>query len=173
MKDTGIGMDKEFIPKIFEAFSQEDSGKANKFGSTGLGMAISKNIVEMMNGKITVDSEKGVGTTFTVDVTLRTSEREKENYSREEIKLHELKVLVIDDDPIDCRHAKNALEDIGINPDICMSGKDAKDIPIIAMTANAFDEDVQRSLQVGMNAHLSKPVEQEKLFLTLSELIRD
>ncbi|MDO4990721.1 MAG: ATP-binding protein, partial [Eubacteriales bacterium] len=74
VKDTGIGMDKEYIPKIFDAFSQEDSSRKNKYGSTGLGMAITKNVVEMMNGTISVDSEKGVGTEFTVIITLRNCE---------------------------------------------------------------------------------------------------
>ena len=76
MADTGIGMDSAFLPKIFEAFSQENEGRANKYGSTGLGMAITKNIVEMMNGAIQVKSEKGVGSTFTVTVTLLDSARD-------------------------------------------------------------------------------------------------
>ena len=63
-------MDQEFIPKIFDAFTQEDSSRRNKYGSTGLGMAITKNIVELMNGTISVESEKGVGTEFTVTITL-------------------------------------------------------------------------------------------------------
>ena len=75
IRDTGIGMDKEFIPRIFDAFSQEDSSNRNKYGSTGLGMAITKRIVEMMNGTISVQSEKGVGTEFTVVVTLMNSNR--------------------------------------------------------------------------------------------------
>ncbi|MBQ9631832.1 MAG: response regulator, partial [Lachnospiraceae bacterium] len=123
MKDTGIGMDAEYLPKIFEAFSQEDENKANKFGSTGLGMAITKNIVEMMNGSIDVDSTKGEGTTFTVTVTLKSSDREHgKEHSFEPGELH---VLVIDDDPVDCEHAKIALEEIGISPDVCRSGKEA------------------------------------------------
>ena len=65
VKDTGIGISEEFLPKIFDTFTQEDSGTTNKYGSSGLGMAITKNIVEMMNGKIEVTSTKGVGTTFT------------------------------------------------------------------------------------------------------------
>ena len=74
VKDTGIGMDKDFLPKIFEAFSQEDASRKHKYGSTGLGMAITKSIVEQMNGTISVESEKGVGTTVTVIVTLLNSE---------------------------------------------------------------------------------------------------
>ena len=75
VKDTGIGMDKEFIPKIFDSFSQEDSRRSSKYGSTGLGMAITKNIVELMNGSISVESEKGTGTEFVVVVTLKNSHR--------------------------------------------------------------------------------------------------
>ena len=70
MQDTGIGMDPEYIPKIFETFSQEDVSNTNKYGGSGLGMAITKNLVEMMDGEIQVESEKGVGSTFTVTVPL-------------------------------------------------------------------------------------------------------
>ena len=68
VQDTGIGMDQEFLPKIFDPFSQEDGSTKNKYGSTGLGMAITKNIVEMMNGTISVESEKGVGTGRTANM---------------------------------------------------------------------------------------------------------
>ena len=71
IKDTGIGMDKDYIPKIFDAFTQEDDSRKNRYGSTGLGMAITKNLVEMMNGTIDVESEKGVGTEFAVTVTFK------------------------------------------------------------------------------------------------------
>ena len=101
MKDTGVGMEKSFLPKIFEAFAQEDENKANKYGSTGLGMAITKNIVEMMNGKIEVDSEKGVGSTFTVTVTLKTSDN-TEHTGTNEVRPQDLRVLIIDDDPVAC-----------------------------------------------------------------------
>ena len=123
MKDTGIGMEKNYLPKIFEPFSQEREGSSNKYGSTGLGMAITKNIVELMNGNISVDSEKGKGTTFYVTVTLRNSER-KTNLSGE-ISAEDLKVLVIDDDPIACEHTKIVLEEIGIFADTVTSGEEA------------------------------------------------
>ena len=126
MKDTGIGMDKEYLPKIFEAFSQEDENKANKYGSTGLGMAITKNIVELMNGNIAVESEKGVGSTFTVNVTLRNSSRKSRHLG--DVNPQELKVLVIDDDKVACEHAKIVLGEIGIEADIVGSGKEALDI---------------------------------------------
>ena len=122
MKDTGVGMDKEYLPKIFEAFSQENENTANKYGSTGLGMAITKNIVEMMNGKIAVESEKGVGSTFTVTVTLKISEKKSEDF---ELRPQDMRVLVIDDDPVACEHAKLVLEEVGIAADSCFSGKEA------------------------------------------------
>ncbi len=123
IRDTGIGMDKSFIPKMFEPFSQEDSTAANKYGSTGLGMAITKNIVEMMSGDISVDSEKGKGTQFTVNVTLKSS---KVNVRSEgSIRPQDMRVLVIDDDPIDCEHARIVLEEMGVTADIVLSGDDA------------------------------------------------
>ena len=122
MADTGIGMDKEYLPRIFDAFSQEDESRANKYGSTGLGMAITKNIVEMMNGDITVDSEKGAGTTFTVTVTLRISDRKAMDW---DIRPQDLKVLIIDDDPVDCEHARLVLDEVGIVSDSCLGGTEA------------------------------------------------
>ena len=124
VKDTGIGMSKEFLPRIFEAFSQEDSSATNKYGSSGLGMAITKNMVDMMNGKIEVDSEKGKGTTFTVTVTLLDSQR-KDNAKEPEVNPHDMKVLVVDDDPIACEHARLVLEKVGIPADTAMSGTEA------------------------------------------------
>ena len=123
MRDTGVGMDKDYLPRLFEAFSQEDENKSNKYGSTGLGMAITKNIVDMMNGNITVDSEKGVGTTFTVTVTLRVSG--KKDHDEAEIHPQELRVLIIDDDPVSCEHSKLVLEEVGIVADSCFSGAEA------------------------------------------------
>ncbi|MBR1659909.1 MAG: response regulator, partial [Oscillospiraceae bacterium] len=123
MSDTGVGMDKEFLPRIFEAFSQENENKANKYGSTGLGMAITKNIVEMMNGSITVESEKSIGSTFTVTVTLRDSDRVSQQSS--ELHPQDMKVLIIDDDPVACEHAKLVLEEVGITSDTCLSGAEA------------------------------------------------
>ena len=75
IRDTGIGMSKEFLPRLFDAFSQEDSSTTSRFGSTGLGMAITKSYIELMHGTVAVESEKGKGTTFTVTVTLSDSER--------------------------------------------------------------------------------------------------
>ena len=125
IKDTGVGMSKDFLPKIFDTFSQEDSGATNKYGSSGLGMAITKSIVEMMNGKIEVDSIKGVGTTFTVTVTLMNSDKVDTVSDDVEIKPHEMSVLVIDDDPIACDHAKLILEKAGVAAETVLTGKEA------------------------------------------------
>ncbi|MBQ6756275.1 MAG: response regulator [Oscillospiraceae bacterium] len=123
VKDTGIGMDKAFIPKIFDSFSQEDSRRSNKYGSTGLGMAITKSIVEMMNGSITVESEKGVGSEFTVFVTLKNCDHEI--YHESVIDPADIRVLVVDDDPIAAEHARLILDEVGIHADTCGKGGDA------------------------------------------------
>jgi len=123
IQDTGIGMDEGFLPKIFDAFTQENSSRNNKFGSTGLGMAITKNIVEMMNGTISVTSKKGVGSTFTVTVTLRDCEGRSAAGSI--VNPREMTVLVVDDDPIACEHARIELEEVGIAAQTCTSGQEA------------------------------------------------
>lgn len=124
MKDTGIGMDKEYIPKIFDAFTQEDATTTNRYGGSGLGMAITKSIVEMMNGRIDVESKKGVGSTFTVTVTLGESERILETEDLGAL-LEGLHVMVIDDDPVACEHARLVLENNGIKADVCEHSTDA------------------------------------------------
>ena len=124
ISDTGVGMSKEFLPHIFDTFAQEDISNTGKYGSSGLGMAISKNIVEMMNGNITVESEKNKGSVFRVTVTLLNSEKSTDK-NIAEINIEEMTVLVIDDDPIACEHAKLVLEKTGINSEIAMSGKEA------------------------------------------------
>ena len=125
ISDTGIGMSKEFLPHLFDTFSQEDSSATNKYGSSGLGMAITKNIVEMMNGNIEVQSEKGVGTTFVVTVTLADSDRSDSDDEDELVRPQEMSVLIIDDDPVACEHAKLVLERVGIAAEIAASGAEA------------------------------------------------
>ena len=226
MKDNGIGMDKDFIPKIFDAFSQADSASGNKFGSTGLGMAITKNLVDIMNGNIEVASVKGEGSTFTVTLTFEIADssfskecpveeakkKVPEKAVNEELDFSKIKVLVAEDMDINAQILIKLLSKKGITAERAENGKvalemfeksgdgfydailmdmrmpemngleatqairaldrnDAKKIPIIALTANAFDEDVERSLQAGLDAHLSKPLDPAKIFETLQRLI--
>ena len=124
MKDTGIGMDEEFIPRIFEAFSQEDSTTTNRYGGTGLGMSITRNFVEMMNGEITVESEKGKGSVFTVVVTLKAAERDvalSDSISFSE----DFHAIVVDDDEIACEHACTVLMSTGITAESTTDPRDA------------------------------------------------
>ena len=124
--DTGIGMSKELLPHIFETFAQEDSSSTSKYGSTGLGMPITKNIVEMMNGDIQVESEKGKGSTFTVSVTLMDSQnKEPESGNEDEIRLQDMTVLIVDDDPVACEHGQLVLQKAGIQAETVSSGAEA------------------------------------------------
>ena len=127
MRDTGIGMDKDYLPKLFEPFTQEDGTATNKYGGSGLGMAITKNFIEMMNGTIDVESEKGVGSTFTVTVTLLASGR-SDTAEDMHVTPQDLKVLVIDDDQVACQHARIILEESGVHTDTALSGKEALEI---------------------------------------------
>ena len=228
MKDTGIGMSKEFLPKLFEAFSQEDITTKTKYGSTGLGMSITKSIVDMMNGEIKVDSEKNVGTTFTLTLTLTNSDQKPveieegsqidssksaDSVNNKKAELKGRRILLAEDMAVNAEIIKMVLSMRELKVEHAVNGKiavdmfanseegyydavlmdmrmpemdgleaakhiramdrdDAKVIPIIALTANAFEEDVQRSLQAGLNAHLSKPVEPETLFVTLESFIK-
>ena len=124
IRDTGIGMDQAFLPKIFDTFSQEDDSRKTRYGSTGLGMAITKSIVEMMNGSISVESEKGVGTVFSVTVTLKNCDSSSDDREHG-VDPGSFHVLVVDDDRIAAEHARTVLEDVGIRADICTSGEEA------------------------------------------------
>ena len=216
--DTGIGISEEYLPKIFDAFSQEDSTAANKYGSTGLGLPITKSLVELMGGTIDVESEKGVGTTFTLTVMLANSDRHDETTADDgpaagvHTHLEGRRVLLAEDVEVNAEIMVVLLDMHGMEADVAENGQvavdkfashepgyysailmdmrmpvlnglqateairgmgreDSADIPIIALTANAFDEDVQRSMQAGLDAHLSKPVEADALFATLEALI--
>ena len=127
-KDTGIGMSEDYVPHIFDAFSQEDSSSTNKYGSTGLGMPITKSIVELMNGSIEVQSEKGAGTTFTVTVTLGQVKNRQRIDEDIELRPGDMNVLVIDDDRVDCEHAEIVLQKVGIHCDTATSGTEAIEI---------------------------------------------
>ena len=127
VQDTGVGMSKDYIPKIFDAFSQETEGAGSKLGSTGLGMAITKSIVTMMNGDIAVESEKGVGSAFTVTVTLKTSGR-KVHEEHSKLLPEGLTALVVDDEPVACEHAQLIAQSIGIQTDIAAGGEEAMEM---------------------------------------------
>ena len=132
VRDTGIGMDKAFIPKIFDSFTQEDSSRSSKYGSTGLGMAITKNIVELMNGTIDVTSEKGVGSEFTVVISLKNSDHQ--GPATYFINPKDMRVLVVDDEEIAAEHARIVLDEVGIKADTCFSGQKALDMLEVAHT---------------------------------------
>ena len=206
-RDTGIGMAEEFQKHIFEPFAQEHTGSRAKFAGTGLGMAISKKLVEEMGGTITFESEKGVGTTFVIRVPFKIDpdadkREEPKNVSEKSIKgLH---VLLAEDNELNMEIAEFVLQNEGaevtkawngqetvelfrksesgefdvILMDIMMpvlngyeaarrirslDREDAKKIPIIAMTANAFTEDRIRAKEAGMDEHIAKPVDVELL----------
>ena len=211
IRDTGIGMDKEFIPRIFDAFSQEDSSNKNKYGSTGLGMAITKRIVEMMNGTISVQSEKGVGTEFTVVVTLKNSEHQDETHenSIEPGKIH---VLIVDDEEFAAEHARTVLNDAGIRADICLSGQEAlhmleiqhtklkpynlvlmdwkmpemdgletakrirecygKETVVILLTAYNWYDVLEKALECGIDSFLTKPLFASKVISEFERVAR-
>ena len=196
IKDTGIGISKEFLPKVFDSFAQEDSTRKNKYGSTGLGLAITKNIVELMNGTITVESEKGVGTEFVVVVTLKNCENPHTEIDT--IRAADMHVLVVDDDPIACEHARLVLDESGVNTDICTNGAEAlkmleichaknepfnlvlldwkmpemdgidvakeirkrysNETTVIILTAYNWDEIMDEALHIGVDSFLAKPL---------------
>ncbi len=131
MKDSGVGMDADFLPKIFEPFAQEDENKTNKYGSTGLGMAITKNIVEMMNGKIEVESKKGLGSTFIVTVPLKTTSGDVRP-DRDAVRPKDLHVLIVDADRRACAHSQHVLDLAGIMADVSYSAQEAHDLLSLA-----------------------------------------
>ncbi|MBR2822069.1 MAG: response regulator [Clostridia bacterium] len=124
ISDTGIGMSPDFLPRLFDPFAQEDATTTTRYGSSGLGLAITKRIVEMMNGTIEVESEKGKGSTFTVTVTLSDADTEGGEPDAE-IETADMTVLVVDDDPIAAEHARLVLEKAGIASEIALSGSEA------------------------------------------------
>ena len=124
IEDTGIGMEKDFIPRIFDAFSQEDATNTNRYGGSGLGMAITKSFVEMMSGSIEIESEKGVGSKFTVRIRLQISDKTYQSASG--MKLQEgLNALILDDDEIACEHAEVVLHSLGVASDRTSSPEEA------------------------------------------------
>lgn len=129
VNDTGVGMSEEFLPRIFEPFSQESTGTTALYGGTGLGLAISKNIVDMMDGKVTVRSIKGIGTEFIVDVKLGITDEEKLRHNQKKPEYHfsHLKTLVVDDDVTVCECVVATLKEMGVIAEWTDSGQKALD----------------------------------------------
>lgn len=209
IKDTGIGMSEDFQKKIFDEFAQEENGARTQYKGTGLGMPISKKYIELMGGTITVDSRKGVGTTFTVEIPMELTNAEKVEKTKPLVQHNDLKgikVLLAEDNDLNAELATMLLEDLGMTVTRAADGQevvdlfaeypagtydiilmdimmpkmdghqvakairamyadrpDAEEIPIIALSANAFSEDVQASLDAGMNGHVSKPLNMEEV----------
>ena len=223
IKDTGIGMSEEFVTKIFEPFNRELDSTTSGIQGTGLGMAITKNIVEMMGGTISVKSEKGIGSEFKVSFTFRVNTGEKmihmsefENIMSLEEKLAEVpkgRILLAEDVELNQEIAATILGDAGFETEIAgngqiavemlaksepgyyqvilmdvqmpvmngyeatkeirrMENKELASIPIIAMTANAFEEDKQEALRSGMNGHIAKPIDIDVLFGVLRQILK-
>ena len=211
--DTGVGMTKEFVKHIFDEFSQEESSARTYYKGSGLGMAISKRYVDLMDGNISVESEKGKGSTFTVELPLELTEADKVQKQAspgDSTDLAGVKILMAEDNDLNAEIAMVQLEELGIHITRASDGKealkifasnqpgtfdiifmdimmpkmngyeatkairalqnrpDARTIPIIAMTANAFAEDVQASLDAGMNDHLSKPIVIDEVVKTIA-----
>ena len=201
LSDTGIGMSKEYLPKLFEAFSQEEGGSRTTYKGTGLGMAITKSFMDLMGGTIHVESELNKGTTFLLKIPMEVSELSEEvsitglDYSG----LNGLKVLLAEDNELNAEIAQEILKEVGVQVQVAINGKeavrifneskpnefaailmdimmpemngyeatiairqlnreDACKIPIIALSANAYEEDIRKAKESGMDAHVAKPV---------------
>ncbi len=211
LADTGIGMKEEFLPHLFEAFAQEDDGTRTTYKGTGLGMAITKEFVELMGGTIEVESKLNVGTEFAIEIWFDIDQNARigESMVDVQIDLVGMKVLLVEDIELNMEIAQCMLEDEGAEVTPAMNGQeavdafsmnpsgtfdiiimdimmpvmdgitaaktiramereDAKTIPIIAMTANAYEEDIQKTHDAGMNAHLSKPIDIDLMLKTLA-----
>jgi len=206
VKDTGIGISPDRIEKIFEPFEQESSEITKKYGGTGLGLGISKRIVEMFGGEITIKSKQGEGSEFSFAIWLEEAETDEQDKTAINVKgrFKNFRALVVDDVEINRLIVSSLLEATGIQIDEADDGNvsvemfeksaigtydiifmdvqmptmdgyeastkirsmdrpDAKTIAIIALTANAFMDDITKSTQSGMNDHIAKPVDYDKL----------
>ena len=217
VRDTGVGMSPEFLPSAFDLFAQEDVSFTNRFGGSGLGLPSAKNKIELMGGAITAESEKNVGSVFTVMLPLGIALDEKDESpdgaARDDITLAGRRVLIVEDvaenaeivadllemEDVFSEHAENgqaavdmfSQAECGYYDAVLMDLRmpvmdglesarriraldrtDAKTVPIIALTANAFETDVQHTMEAGMNAHLVKPVEAEDLYRALKHWIQ-
>jgi PAS domain S-box-containing protein len=220
VRDNGIGISPEFLPRVFTPFEQENTQNDLSRQGTGLGLSIVREIVEQMHGKIWAESVKGRGSTFYVEWTFETAPEPGPDQNRQSAELPDpevlrnAKILLAEDHPLNAQIAVKLLEKKGALVERAENGRlaadrfsasacgyydavlmdirmpvmngleaarairelhrpDAKTVPIIAMTANAFDDDVRSALAAGMNAHLAKPIEPQKLYKTLAELIRE
>ena len=213
-QDTGIGMSEEFQKHLFEPFAQEQKGGASKFGGTGLGMPITKSLVEKMGGTITFISEQGVGTTFVITIPFKINEdvaRDEEKQEEVTASIRGLNILLVEDNELNMEIAEFVIQSEGASVVKAWNGQeaveafeksasgefdvilmdvmmpvmngyeatktirtmdrsDAKKIPIIAMTANAFVEDRIKSKEAGMNEHVSKPIDMKLLVKIIAEL---
>lgn len=210
LADTGIGMKEEFLPRIFEAFAQEDGGTRTTYKGTGLGMAITKKFMDLMGGTITVKSQLNVGTEFVIELWMDIDREVDHNESLADfhVNLTGMRALLVEDIELNLEIAQCILEEEGAIVTPAMNGQeavdifcshpagtfdliimdimmpvmdgitaakkirafqrpDAKTIPIIAMTANAYEEDIQKTHEAGMNAHLSKPIDIDMVLKTL------
>ena len=214
-RDTGIGMTDEFQKHIFEPFAQEHTGSRTKFTGTGLGMPITKKLVEKMGGTVTFESEKGVGTTFVIRVPFKIdldADKREEQTDASEKSIKGLHILLAEDNELNMEITEFVLQNEGadltkawdgqeavelfrnsepgefdvILMDIMMpvmdgyeaakmirslDREDAKEIPIIAMTANAFTEDRIKAKEAGMDEHVAKPVDVELLIKVIHKLV--
>ena len=214
-RDTGIGMAEEFQKHIFEPFAQEHAGSRTKFAGTGLGMPISKKLIEKMGGTITFESAEGIGTTFVIRVPFKIdldADKREEQKDVSENSIKGLHILLAEDNELNMEIAEFVLQNEGadvikawngqeavelfrnskpgefnvILMDIMMpvmngyeatkmirslDREDAKEIPIIAMTANAFTEDRIRAKEAGMDEHVAKPVDVELLVKVIHKLV--
>ena len=215
-RDTGIGMTEAFQKRIFEPFAQEHAGSRTKFAGTGLGMPITKKLVEKMGGTISFESKEGIGTTFLIRIPFRIDTDRKDRTEAEEkteTSIQGLHVLLTEDNELNMEIAEFVLQNEGtvvtkawngqeavdifrksspgefdvILMDIMMpvmngyeaakmirslDREDAKVIPIIAMTANAFIEDRMRAKEAGMDEHIAKPVDRKLLVKVINELVK-
>ena len=215
-RDTGIGMTEEFQKCVFEPFAQEHTGSRTKFAGTGLGMAISRKLVEKMDGTITFESEKGVGTTFVIRVPFKIdldADKHEEQTDASEKSIKGLNILLAEDNELNMEIAEFMLQNEGAHVSKAWNGQeaievfkksepgefdvilmdimmpvmngyeatkiirsldreDAKVIPIIAMTANAFTEDRIRAKEAGMDEHVAKPVDVELLLKVIHKLVK-
>ena len=215
-RDTGIGMTEEFQKCVFQPFAQEDTGSRTKFGGTGLGMPIAKNLVEKMGGTITFESEKGVGTTFVIRVPFKIDpdgDKREEQADVSEKSIKGLHILLTEDNELNMEIAEFVLQNKGADVTKAWNGQeavelfrnsapgefdvilmdimmpvmngyeaakmirsldreDAKKIPIIAMTANAFTEDRMRAKEAGMDEHIAKPIDGELLIKVIHKLVK-